>query len=106
MEKLKVLPTAVGMGATWGVGVMLLAWISATGWGGRIVDLLSSVYLGLRPTFAGGIIGGLWAFADAFVAGVLFTLVFNAVNGRGARFPSLSGREPERVSAAARSSPA
>jgi len=101
MEKLRVLPIAVAMGVTWGAGVMLLGWISATGWGSRVVDLLSSVYLGLRPTFLGGIVGGLWAFADAFVAGAVFTLVFNAVKGRETRHPSLPSREPERVSPAA-----
>jgi hypothetical protein len=67
--------------------------------GTRLVDLLSSLYVGLRPTFLGGIIGGLWAFADAFLAGVVFTLVFNAVSRRGERFPSLSSREPGGVSA-------
>lgn len=101
MEKRRVLPTAVGLGVTWGAGVMLLGWISVTGWGARIVDLLSGLYLGFRPTFFGGIVGGLWAFVDAFVAGVVYALVFNAVDARSGRSPSLASREHEGVAATA-----
>jgi hypothetical protein len=101
MEKLRILPTAVGLGVTWGAGVALLGWISATGFGARFVDVLSSIYIGLRPGFLGGIVGGLWAFADAFVAGALFTVVFNAVAHRGERFPSLTSRESGGMAASA-----
>jgi len=101
MEKLRILPTAMGLGVTWALGVILLGWISSTGWGARFVDMLSSVYVGFRPTFIGGIVGGLWAFTDAFVTGVLFVLVFNAVARRGEGFPSLTSREPARMPAPA-----
>jgi hypothetical protein len=101
MEKLRLLPTAVAMGATWAMGVMLLGWISITGWGTRFVDVLSSIDVGFRPTFIGGIVGGLWAFADAFAAGAVFALVFNAIAARHERFPSLTGRETADMAATA-----
>jgi hypothetical protein len=101
MERIRLLPTAIAMGATWAMGVTLLGWISITGWGIRFVDVLSSVYIGFRPTFIGGIVGGLWAFTDAFAAGVVFALVFNAIAARNERFPSLTGHETSDVAAGA-----
>ncbi|HTR04498.1 MAG TPA: bacteriophage holin [Thermoanaerobaculia bacterium] len=96
MPRIRTAPLALGLGLTWGLGVMLLGWIAASGWGARVVDLLSSVYLGYAATFLGGLIGGLWAFADAFVAGALFAFFYNALSGRQAAERHLSVR-PEPV---------
>ncbi|MGE5276893.1 MAG: bacteriophage holin [Acidobacteriota bacterium] len=83
MTRLRVVPMALGLGVTWGMGIMLLGWISASGWGARFVDVLSSLYLGYSSTFAGGVIGGLWAFGDAFLGGLVLALLYNALAGRG-----------------------
>jgi NhaP-type Na+/H+ or K+/H+ antiporter len=72
---------ALAMAVTWGLGIMLLGWISASGWGSRLVVSLSSLYLGFASTFVGGLIGGAWAFADAFVAGLVLTALYNAFAG-------------------------
>jgi hypothetical protein len=77
MEKLKVIPLALGLGVTWGIGIMTLGWISAAGWGARVVEALSSVYLGFASTFLGGVIGGLWAFADGFLGGLILAALYN-----------------------------
>jgi hypothetical protein len=52
------------------------------GLGRKVVEVLSSLYLGFASTFWGGVIGGLWGFADAFLAGLLFALLYNAFAGR------------------------
>ncbi len=81
MARLKVLPTALAAGFTWGIGVLLLGRVSGGGWGARLVEVLSSVYLGYASTFLGGLIGGLWAFADGFLAGLVLAFFYNAFAG-------------------------
>lgn len=63
--------------------MLLLGWISVRGWGARVVEVLSSLYIGFASTFWGGVIGGLWGFADAFLAGLVFALLYNAFAHRG-----------------------
>lgn len=81
MTRVRVIPMALALGATWGLGIMLLGWVSATGWGTRLVYVLSGLYVGYASTFLGGVIGGLWAFSDAFLAGLLLTFFYNALTG-------------------------
>ena len=81
MARLKVVPMAFALGVTWGTGIMLLGWVSAAGWGTKLREVFSSLYLGYAPTFLGGVIGGLWAFGDAFLAGLLLTLLYNRFAG-------------------------
>ena len=78
MTRLKVVPMAMALGVTWGTGIMLLGWVAAAGWGSKPVEVLSSLYLGYGPSFLGGVIGGLWAFGDAFLAGLLLAFFYNA----------------------------
>jgi hypothetical protein len=70
----------VSLGLTWAVGVILLGWAAAFGWGTKVVDLLASVYRGYAPGFAGGLVGGAWAFVDAFVAGLIVAALYNALS--------------------------
>jgi len=79
--RLRVVSVALAAGLTWGFGVLLLGWVSGGGWGGRLVDVLSSVYVGYAPTFLGGLIGGAWAFVDGFVAGLVLAFFYNAFAG-------------------------
>ena len=79
--RLRIVPVALAFGLTWGIGVMLLGWVSGIGWGGRLVDVLSSVYVGYASTFLGGLIGGAWAFVDGFVAGLLLAFLYNVFAG-------------------------
>lgn len=82
MAKIRAVPMAFGVGVTWGIGIMLLGWVSAAGWGMKLVEVLSSLYLGYAPTFLGGVIGGLWGFVDGFFAGLVVSLLYNAFAGR------------------------
>ena len=79
--RLRIVPVALAFGLTWGIGVMLLGWVSGIGWGGRLVGVLSSVYVGYASTFLGGLIGGAWAFVDGFVAGLLLAFLYNVFAG-------------------------
>ena len=56
---------------------MVLGWVSATGWGVRVVEVLSSAYIGFGSTFVGGVICGLWGFVDAFLAGLILAPFYN-----------------------------
>lgn len=79
MEKLNVKALAAGLGAVWGLYMLFAGWASMFGWGTKFVDVMSSVYIGFAPTFSGGIIGAIWGFFDAAVAGAIIAIVYNAV---------------------------
>ncbi len=81
MARLRAVPMALAMGLCWGLGIMLMGWLSATGWGSRFVGVFSSVYVGYASTFLGGLIGGLWAFGDAFLCGLVLVACYNAFAG-------------------------
>jgi len=61
----------------WGASMMLMGWIASFGYGGQIVALLGSVYIGYQPGFLGGIIGGLWGVVDGGIGGLFFGLLYN-----------------------------
>jgi hypothetical protein len=67
------------LGASWGIGMLFLGWISILGWGIDIVKIISSLYIGFAPSFLGGIIGGVWGFTDGAVGGLIIAIVYNAV---------------------------
>ena len=90
--RLRVSAVALAAGLTWGIGVLLLGWLSGGGWGGRLVEVLSSVYVGYASTFLGGLVGGAWAFVDAFVAGLVLAFLYNAF--AGPRSEPVSIRKP------------
>jgi len=68
---------AFAFGVTWGLGILLLGWFAAWWhWGIPIVDVLGSGYIGYTPTFIGGIIGGIWAFVDGFIFGLVLAAFY------------------------------
>ncbi len=78
-EKLNVRAFAAGAGVMWSVYVMLDAWIARFGWGDETVETLSSLYIGYRPGFVGGLIGAAWGFMDGALAGAIVATVYNAL---------------------------
>ncbi|MGB2768459.1 MAG: bacteriophage holin [Candidatus Zixiibacteriota bacterium] len=82
MEKLNVKALTVSLGATWGFFVLCLGWVAGFGWGTRVVEVMSSVYIGYAPCFVGGLIGALWGFLDGAVGGLIIALVYNAIARR------------------------
>ncbi len=77
MNKLNIKACTIAGGFTWGIAMLLLAWVSAFGWGIRDVSVIAGIYLGYTPTFWGGIIGALWGFIDGCVGGFLFAFFYN-----------------------------
>ncbi len=82
MEKLNVKALAVGLGASWGVCMLFVGWVSIFGWGTKFVEMMSSVYIGFTPTFLGGIIGAVWGFIDGAIGGAIIAVVYNAIAKR------------------------
>ena len=78
MAKLNVKALGLSLGLLWG-GLTLLMGLSSimfnycTQW----VELLSTVYIGYKPTLLGSIIGAVWGFIDAGIVGVLIAWLYN-----------------------------
>lgn len=78
MLKLDVRAFGLASGIIWGLGMLGLGLINlAGGFGGSIIQLLGTVYVGYKPTVAGSIIGGIWGFLDAGVAGIILAWLYN-----------------------------
>lgn len=78
MKKLDVKSFALAWGVSFGLYGLFLGWAAMFGWGTGIVDAVSSLYIGFAPTFVGGIIGGVWAFFDGAIGGLIIALAYNA----------------------------
>ncbi len=79
MERLDVKGLAVGLGTSWAACMLFVGWAAMFGWGGKFVEVMSSVYIGFEPTLVGGIVGALWGFVDGAIGGLLIAVVYNAV---------------------------
>lgn len=75
--KFCVVSFAFAAGITWGLAVMILAWIGHYHIGVPLVALYASLYSGYAVGFVGGLIGGLWGFVDGFIGGLVFALLYN-----------------------------
>jgi len=79
MDKLDVKALAFGLGVSWALCMLFIGWVGAFGWGTKIIEVMSSLYIGFKPTFLGGIIGAIWGFIDGAIGGLIIALVYNAV---------------------------
>lgn len=69
----RLYPVSFGFafGLVSGIGWMLLCWAGARwGWGLPAINILSSLFYHVAPTF----IGGLWALFNGFVHGFVFSI--------------------------------
>ncbi len=82
MEQLNVKALAIGIGATWGLGMLFVGWASIFGLGTKIVEVMSSLYIGFAPSFLGGIAGAIWGFFDGAVGGAIIAFIYNIVAER------------------------
>jgi len=76
--KLNVLAFSLAAGiifALYSFCLGLCAWLFD--WGTPVVELVASLYIGYAATFVGSIIGAIWAFADCFIAMLIFALAYN-----------------------------
>lgn len=76
--RLSVISFGLAVGATAALYVFLLG-ISAGlfGWGLIAVQVLSNLFIGYEPSFVGAIAGGVWAFVDGLVGGILIAFIYN-----------------------------
>ena len=79
MLKLSVKGMGLAIAVTWAFANLVAGWTAMFGWGGKYVDVMSSIYIGYAPTWVGGLIGGAWAFFDGMICGILFAFVYNKV---------------------------
>jgi len=67
----------------WGVGLFAMTWwIIAFGGATGDMTFLGRVYLGYSITPVGSLIGLVWAFLDALIAGAIFAWLYNALANR------------------------
>lgn len=78
VTKLSSCAIGIACGTIWGLGNFLLGLFNVYGdWGGALVDLLSSVYIGFNYTIKGSFIGLLWGLFHGFISGYLIAFVYN-----------------------------
>lgn len=78
MGKLRIIPLAVSLCVTWSFFLLCIGWAAwLLDWGGELVKVVGSLYIGFEPTLLGGIIGALWGLADGAVAGIIIALIYN-----------------------------
>ena len=77
-SKLHVVAFGVALGVTWSFGIFLLGILAFFfDWGRLFIGAMGSVYVGYEPSVIGSLIGGVLAFIDAFIAGVIIAWIYN-----------------------------
>ncbi|MFQ5930972.1 MAG: bacteriophage holin [Nitrospiraceae bacterium] len=81
--KLNVWAFALAFGIWWGVGIFLLTWwVIAFGGSTGEPTFLGRVYIGYTISPLGSVIGLIWGFVDAFIAGAIFAWLYNFIATR------------------------
>lgn len=79
MKKINLKAAVFSFGITWAIAMLFIGWVAIFGWGTKVVDVLSSLYIGFAPTLVGGIIGAVWGFFDGAIGAAIFTLLYNSM---------------------------
>ncbi|HUY82842.1 MAG TPA: bacteriophage holin [Acidobacteriaceae bacterium] len=79
VRKIKCSPSAAGIsvGLLWACAIFFLGITAIFGWGAELVKVFASLYIGYAASFAGAIIGALWAFVDGYIAGAVGAWLYN-----------------------------
>ena len=80
MEKVSMKGLAAGLGVSWGGFMLIIGWGSCFGWGTKLLEAFSNIYIGFNSSFLGGIIGLIWGFVDGALGGAIIALVYNFVS--------------------------
>ncbi len=81
--KLNIRAFALTFAIWWGVGIFLLTWwIIASGGSTSEPFFLGRIYFGYTISPVGSLIGLVWGFADALIAGAIFAWLYNALATR------------------------
>ena len=75
---LNVRAFALAFAIWWGVGIFLLTWwVIAFGGANSEPTFLGRIYIGYTVTPVGSVIGLVWGFIDALIAGAVFAWLYN-----------------------------
>jgi hypothetical protein len=78
--RLSIIGFSVASGLTWSLGIFMAGLASLYfDWGGEFIKVVASAYIGFQATLLGSLIGAAWGFVDAFIGGLVFVLIYNAV---------------------------
>ncbi len=78
MKKLNPMALGLAMGITFAVFFFMIVVISMyANWGGAVVSLLGSLYMGVEATWTGALLVLPWAFVDAFIGGFIMAWLYN-----------------------------
>ena len=78
-QKLSLKGLAIGFGSIFGIYVFILGLAGSFGWGTNMVMGMGKLYIGYGPSFLGALIGGIYAFIDGAIAGLIFGWVYNKI---------------------------
>lgn len=71
--KLSTKKFSMAAAITWGLYILLIGWAATAGWGNhQLVTIISSLYVGFKPTFFGSLIGCAWGILDGLIGGYIF----------------------------------
>lgn len=77
--RLNLKALSFSFGIVWAGAVFLTTLLSVpTGYGRGFLELLSSIYPGYSVTWAGSVIGLVYAFVDGFICALIFGVIYNA----------------------------
>ncbi len=81
--KLNIRAFALAFAIWWGVGIFLLTWwiIAFCGATGE-PTFLARIYIGYEISPIGSVIGLVWGFVDALIAGAIFAWLYNLIATR------------------------
>jgi len=70
--KLDALKAGLAFGIIWAVSLIILTMmVAGFNWGTKLLEVISSVYIGYEPSILGCLIGIIWGFIDGFIFGFL-----------------------------------
>lgn len=91
--KLNVKAFALAFAIWWGVGIFILTWwIIALGGPTDDPTFLGRIYIGYAVTPLGSVIGFVWGFFDALIAGAIFAWLYNYM---GTKFFAEGQQQPQ-----------
>jgi len=77
--KLSLKALSLSLGLVWAGAVFLTTLLSIfTGYGEEFLNLIASLYPGYTISWAGSIIGLIYAFVDGFICALIFGLIYNS----------------------------
>ena len=79
MNKIQPVAFGVAIGVIWAIYIFCAGITAMFGWGGALVQVMASLYIGYDASILGAIIGAIWAFVDGLVAGAVIAWIYNVV---------------------------